>query len=156
MANLVKHTALGEKVIKLFDEYNTRMSTPSEDRNENIMRIRMLKNIADTACPTTLLDNQTATDVARIVFEKLQQGWGKLYTENTIFRMGDSLKGTQNDLNKMQLFITAFTQMIDCVASKSKICFDDEKISSVLKNPNMAIAMIRIKDNINKRFGFID
>ena len=37
----VQHTMLGQKVIKLMDDYKARMSTPSNDRQENMERIRM-------------------------------------------------------------------------------------------------------------------
>lgn len=149
------HSILGNKVIQLFDEYAQRMAKPSNDRQENMFRIRMLQNIVNTACPQgSSMDLATATDVARICYDKLNEGWGTIYDDTTIFRLGNTLKGTAYDMDKLVLFITAFTQMIDSAREKKKVLFDEVRIQKILKNPNMATAICRIRDNINKKFNF--
>jgi len=148
------HTMLGNQVIALFDQYKARMSTPPKDREENKARIKMLQNILNAACPQTNMDLQTATDVARIMFDKLMEGWGTIYTDSTIFRMGETLKGTAYDLDKLVMFIEAYVQMVEASVYKSPVMFDEGRLNKILKNPNMVIAMTRIKENINKRNGF--
>lgn len=152
----VNHTALGQKVIKLMDEYKARMSTPSDDRQENMQRIKMLQNIVGVAAPQmNNMDLTTATDVARIMFEKINEGWGTVYTESNLFRLGETLKGTAFDMDKLTMFITAFTAMSDAARDKSrKVVIDENRLAKVLKNQNLAIAICRIRDNINTRNGF--
>ena len=152
----VNHTALGQKVIKLMDEYKARMSTPSDDRQENMQRIKMLQNIVGVAAPQmNNMDLTTATDVARIMFEKINEGWGTVYTESNLFRLGETLKGTAFDMDKPTMFITAFTAMSDAARDKSrKVVIDENRLAKVLKNQNLAIAICRIRDNINTRNGF--
>ena len=151
----VQHTMLGQKVIKLMDDYKSRMSTPSNDRQENMERIRMLQNIVNTAAPQLPnMDMTTATDIARIMVEKIREGWGTIYTESNMFRLGDTLKGTAYDMDKLTLFITAFTSMVDATKEKKKVLIDQTRLSKVLKNPNLAIAMCKIRDNLNARTGF--
>ena len=153
-AAVTRHTPVGQKVAKMFDDYKVRMSTPSNDREENMVRIRMLQQILNAACPNTKLDLQTATDIARVVFDKLTEGWGTVYDDTTIFRMGNTLKGTAYDMDKLVLFFEAYVQMIEGVQEKKKVLFDDGRLSKVLRNPNMVIAMGRIRDSINSRNGF--
>lgn len=149
-----KHTAVGTRLLGLLADYRRRMSTPSTDRNENMLRIRMLQNIVNVACPQIPLDMQTATDVARIMFDEFMNGWGTVYDDTTIFRLGNTLKGTAYEFDKMVIFIEAFIQMVEGVAEKKKILFDDARITKVLRNNNVATAMCRIRDNINTRNGF--
>ena len=153
-AAAVRHTPAGQKVAKMFDDYKARMSVPSNDREENKIRIRMLQQILNAACPNTKIDLQTATDVARVVFDKLSEGWGTVYDDTTLFRMGDTLKGSAYDMDKLVLFFEAFVQMIEGVQEKKKVLFDDGRLSKVLRNQNMVIAMGRIRENINLRNGY--
>lgn len=155
MGTVVQHTALGNKVIQLFDEYEKRMSVQTTDRQESMYRIRMLQNILNTACPQMQnMDMTTATDIARICYNKLNNGWGTIYTDTNLFRLGNTLKGTAYDMDKLVLFFEAYVQMIEGVREKKKVLFDDGRLQKVLRNPNVAIAMCRIRDNINKRNGF--
>jgi len=153
-AAATNHSMVGNKLIQLFDAYKARMSVPSKDKEENKVRIKMLQDILNTACPQNPLDLQTATDVARIMFDKLREGWGTIYTDSTIFRMGETLKGTAYDLDKLVMFIEAYVQMVEASVDKSPVMFDEGRLNKILKNPNMVIAMTRIKENINKRNGF--
>lgn len=153
-AAAVRHTPAGQKVAKMFDDYKARMSVPSTDREENMTRIRMLQQILNAACPNTKLDLQTATDVARVVFDKMTEGWGTVYDDTTLFRMGNTLKGSAYDMDKLVLFFEAYVQMIEGVQEKKKVLFDDGRLSKVLRNQNMVIAMGRIRDNINNVNGF--
>ena len=100
------------------------------------------------------MDMTTATDIARIMVEKIREGWGTIYTESNMFRLGDTLKGTAYDMDKLTLFITAFTSMVDATREKKKVLIDQTRLSKVLKNPNLAIAMCKIRDNLNARNGF--
>ena len=145
------HTATGRKVLDLLAKYQARMSVPSDSREENIMRIKMLQQVLNTACPQANLDLQTATDIARIVFDHMMTNWGTVYNDTNIFRMGDTLKGTAYDMDKLVLFFEAFVQMVEGVQDKKRVLFDDGRLSKVLKNPNMVIAMGRIRDSINAR-----
>lgn len=152
-ANVVggNHTVTGRKVLDLLSRYQAKMSVPSNNREENIVRIKMLQQVLNAACPQTNLDLQTATDVARIVFDHMMANWGTVYNDTNIFRMGDTLKGTAYDMDKLVLFFEAFIQMVEGVQDKKRILFDDGRLSKVLKNPNMVIAMGRIRDSINTR-----
>lgn len=152
----VNHTVLGQKVIKLMDEYKARMSTPSDDRQENMQRIKMLQNIVGVAAPQmNNMDLTIATDVARVMFEKINEGWGTVYTESNLFRLGETLKGTAFDMDKLTMFVTAFTAMSDAARDSSrKVVIDENRLAKVLKNQNLAIAICRIRDNINARNGF--
>lgn len=149
-----KHTALGRKVIVLLDEYVKRMSTPSNDRAENIARIRMLQNIVNVACPSSATDMQTATDVVRIVFDCINKNWGTVFTDANIFRMGDLLKATKQEADKITMFITAFTQMIEGAREKKRVLFDNNRLGKTIRNMTVATVMGRIRDNINTRNGF--
>ena len=149
-----RHTPTGLKVQKMFETYNARMKIKSNDREENMARIRMLQQILNAACPNLQLDLQTATDVVRVVFDNFMSGWGTIYNDKNIFRLGDTLKGSAYDLDKLTLFFEAFVQMIEGVQDKKKILFDDARLGKVLRNPNIVIAMSRIRDNINARNGF--
>ena len=150
----IHHTPTGLKVQKMFEAYNARMATKSNDREENMARIRMLQQILNAACPNLQLDLQTATDVVRVVFDNFMKGWGTLYNDRNIFRMGDTLKGSAYDLDKLTLFFEAFVQMVEGAQDKKKVLFDDARIGKVLRNPNIVIAMGRIRDNINTVNGF--
>ena len=149
-----KHTAVGNRLITLLAEYRKRMLVPSNDRNENMQRIRMLQNIVNVACPQIALDMQTATDVSRIMFDEFMSGWGTAYDDTTIFRLGNTLKGTAYEFDKMVMFIEAFVQMVEGAIERKKILFDDARLQKVLRNNNVATAMCRIRDNINTRNGF--
>ena len=148
------HTTLGKRVLGLLKDYHARMAVPSNDRQENMIRIRMLQNIVTVACPQTPLDLQTATDVVRIMFDEFMDGWGTVYSDNTIFRLGDTLKGTAYEFDKLVMFIEAFVQMVEGIREKKKVLFDDLRLQKVLRNNNVAISMCRIRDNINTRNGF--
>lgn len=146
---------LGDKLNKLFAEYRKRMSIPTKDREELKARIKILKDIVDTACPTNQLDLQTATEMVRIVFDNMMKDWGTIYTDSNIFALGDQLKGTAYELDKMVMFIEAIVAMIEAVHDKNRITISIERLGTVLKNPNVAIAIDRIRQNIDRRNGFI-
>lgn len=149
-----RHTVVGEKLLRELANYRTRMSTPSRDREELARRIRMLQSIVNIACPTQALDLQTATDVVRIMFDEFMKNWGTVYTDSNIFLLGNTLKGTAYELDKMVIFVEAFVQMIEGASEKKKILFDDTRLRKVLKNETVVTAMCRIRDNINTRSGF--
>ncbi len=146
---------LGSKLNTLFAEYRKRMSVPTKDREELKARIKILKDIVDTACPTNQLDLQTATETVSIVFDNLMKDWGTIYTDSNIFALGDQLKGTAYELDKMVMFIEAIVAMIEAVQDKNRITISIERLGNVLKNPNVAIAIDRIRQNIDRRNGFI-
>ena len=149
-----KHTVLGNRLLKLLGDYREKMKIPTRDRTENMNRIRMLKQIVDTACPTTPLDLQTATDVVRIMFDEFNANYGKVYKDENLFLLGNTLKGTAYDMDKMVMFIEAFVQMVEALEEKKKILFDDNRIHKVLRNRNVSLAMCRMRDSINDRLGF--
>ena len=155
-ANVVggKHTVLGNRLLKLLADYRERMKVPTRDRNENMNRIRMLKQIVDTACPVTPLDLQTSTDVVRIMFDEFNANYGKVYKDENLFLLGNTLKGTAYDMDKMVLFVEAFVQMVESIQERKKILFDDARVHKVLRNRNVSLAMCRMRDGINSRLGF--
>ena len=149
-----KHTVLGNRLLKLLTDYREKMKVPTRDRTENMNRIRLLKQIVDTACPTTPLDLQTATDVVRIMFDEFNANYGSVYKDENLFLLGNTLKGTAYDMDKMVMFIEAFVQMVEAISEKKKILFDDNRIHKVLRNRNVSLAMCRMRDGINDRLGF--
>lgn len=154
--NLVsgKHSIVGNRLLKVIDEYRTRMSTPSRDREELARRIRKLQEVVNTACPMQALDLQTATDVVRIMFDEFMNNWGTIYTDSNVFLLGNTLKGTAYELDKLVIFVEAFVQMVEGASERKKILFDDVRLRKVLKNDTVVTAMCRIRDNINTRNGF--
>ena len=149
-----KHTVLGNRLMKLLTDYREKMKNPTRDRAENMNRIRLLKQIVDTACPTTPLDLQTATDVVRIMFDEFNTNYGTIYKDENLFLLGNTLKGTAYDMDKMVMFVEAFVQMVEAISEKKKILFDDNRIHKVLRNRNVSLAMCRMRDGINDRLGF--
>jgi len=147
------HTALGNRLLKQLTDYRERMRTPTRDRTENMNRIRLLQQIVNTACPTTALDIQTATDVVRIMFDEFMQYYGEVYKDENIFLLGNTLKGTAYDMDKIVMFIEAFMQMVDAIHEKKKILFDDNRMHKILRNRNVSLAMCRMRDGINSRLG---
>ena len=148
------HSVIGRKLIALLEEYKKRMSVPSNDRNENLARIQMLQNIVRTACPSTSVDMATATEITRIFFDFMLANWGKTFDEHTIFSMGEKLKATTTEADKITMFVTAFTQMVEGALEKKKILFVNSRLKQVMKNDNINIAMTRLRDSLNKRNGF--
>lgn len=149
-----RHTIVGTRLLKTIDEYRTSMAVPTRDRDELARRIRKLQEIVNTACPTKELDLQTATDVVRIMFDEFMKNWGTIYTDSNIFLLGNTLKGTAYELDKLVIFVEAFVQMVEGASEKKKVLFDDTRLRKVLKNGSVVTAMCRIRDNINTRNGF--
>jgi hypothetical protein len=148
------HSAFGRRLITLLDEYKARMSVPSKDRQENLKRIQMLQNIVRAACPTSAVDMPTATELVRIFFDFMLENWGKTFDETTIFSMGEKLKATTAEADKITMFVTAFSQMVEGALEKKRILFVTSRLKQVMRNDNVNIALCRIRDNINKRNGF--
>lgn len=144
-------TVLGQKVKMAAEAYAKRMSVPSNDLSENAARIKMLQDLLNLACPSTRLDMETATDVARVLFDHFRNHWGKTYDESTLLRQGRTLKGTAYDTDKLVTFFTVFTELAEGVTDKKIVTFDDARVNKFFKNPNLAIAVCRIRDNINNR-----
>ena len=148
------HTVPGRRLITLLDEYSKSIAVPSNDRNENLRRMKMLQTIVATACPSTVLDDKTATDVVRIFFDFMYKNWGKTLDETTVFRMGEHIKSTTTESDKITMFVEAFVQMVEGANEKKKVMFVTSRLKQVVKNDRIINAMTLIRDNINKRNGF--
>jgi hypothetical protein len=88
------------------------------------------------------------------MFDEFMNNWGTIYTDSNVFLLGNTLKGTAYELDKLVIFVEAFVQMVEGASEHKKILFDDVRLRKVLKNDTVVTAMCRIRDNINTRNGF--
>ena len=153
-----KHTPAGLNLMKKFDEYEAIVISNLKPTEEQVkLRADKLVEVFNVACPTLNTDIQTATDLARVAFDRVMGGWGKIYSENTIFA-GDYTstiaKKSPELVDRLNIYFTAIIQLVDGVLGKNRVMFDAERIGSILKNNGVATALLRLRDGVNTRNGY--
>ena len=146
------HTARGNKLIKLFGEYRMMMEQKLKGQYDKAsMRDRAAKllEIFNTACPRITIDQKTAADLVRITFDAINDGWGTVYSDSTLFRMDYSLP-TPGDIDRVDMFFTAIIQMVEGVAQSRTVMFDRTRLQQVINNEAIVSAMCQMRDGINR------
>ena len=147
-----KHTAVGDRLVKFFDEYDAMVAAPTNDKLECKRRVMKLFQALQTACPAVEMHQNTANDVTRIVFDRFMKNWGTLYTDGNIFRLDYSLPGGGAAVDKLNMYFTAILELVHAARDpKKKITFDNNRLGSVLKNTSVLNAIVRMKDGITRR-----
>lgn len=145
------HTPAGLKLLDMFKEYEAAMSIKTTDRYEHAKRAKMLYAIVQQACPYKLKNTQVGKDLVMIFFDQLMKGWGKIYTDSTIFRLDYSL-GQPAAIDKMDIFTSAIIQLIEAATGESDhISFQNDRLAKVIDSPAVMTAVENLRIGIEKR-----
>lgn len=145
------HTPAGLKLLDMFKEYEAAMSIKTTDRAEHAKRAKMLSAIVQQACPYKLKNTQVGKDLVMIFFDQLMKGWGKIYTDSTIFRLDYSL-GQPAAIDKMDIFTSAIIQLIEAATGESDhIAFQNDRLAKVIDSPAVMTAVENLRIGIEKR-----
>lgn len=145
------HTPAGLKLLDMFKEYEAAMSIKTTDRYEHAKRAKMLYAIVQQACPYKLKNTQVGKDLVMIFFDQLMKGWGKIYTDSTIFRLDYSL-GQPAAIDKMDIFTSAIIQLIEAATGESDhIAFQNDRLAKVIDSPAVMTAVENLRIGIEKR-----
>lgn len=146
-----RHTPEGVRLIKMLEDWRTEMTSGREDRAALMNRMNMLKNIVNTACPSTPKPDNVGADLVRIVFDEFMANYGKAYDDSTIFRLDYKL-GEPAQIDKINMFISAITQLVDAASGRTEnIVFDSGRLGLVLKNRSVVAAIVRLREGIERR-----
>ena len=145
------HTPPGLKLLDMFKEYEAAMSVRTTDRKEHAKRARMLSAIVQQTCPYKLKNTQIGKDLVMIFFDQLMKGWGKIYTDSTMFRLDYSL-GQPAVIDKMDIFCQAMIQLVEAATGESDhIAFQSDRLAQVIDSPAVMTAIENLRAGIEKR-----
>ena len=145
------HTPAGLKLLEMFKEYEAAMSIKTTDRYEHAKRAKMLSAIVQQACPYKLKNTQVGKDLVKIFFDKLMQGWGKIYTDSTMFRLDYSL-GNPAAIDKMDIFCQAMIQLVEAATGEcDHIAFMNDRLAKIVDSPAVMTAIENLRTGIEKR-----
>ena len=145
------HTPAGLKLLDMFKEYEAAMSVRTTDRAEHAKRARMLSAIVQQTCPYKLKNTQVGKDLVMIFFDQLMKGWGKIYTDSSMFRLDYSL-GNPAVIDKMDIFCQAMIQLVEAATGESDhIAFMNDRLAQVIDSPAVMTAVENLRIGIEKR-----
>lgn len=145
------HTPAGLKLLDMFKEYEAAMSVRTTDRAEHAKRARMLSNIVQQTCPYKLKNTQVGKDLVMIFFDQLMKGWGKIYTDSSIFRLDYSL-GNPAVIDKMDIFVQAMIQLVEAATGNADhIAFQNDRLAKIIDSPSVMTAIENLRIGIEKR-----
>ena len=145
------HTPPGLKLLEMFKEYKEAMNIKTTDRYEHAKRAKMLSAIVQQTCPYKLKNTQVGKDLVMIFFNELMQGWGKIFTDSTMFRLDYSL-GNPAQIDKMDIFTSAMIQLVEAATGASDhIAFQNDRLAQVIDSPAVMTAVENLRVGIEKR-----
>jgi len=151
MSQAQLHTPAGLKLLEMFKEYKTAMSVKTTDRYEHSKRAKMLAAIVQQTCPYKLKNTQVGKDLVMIFFNELMEGWGKIYTDSSIFRLDYSL-GNPAVIDKMDIFTGAMIQLVEAATGASDhIAFMNDRLAKIIDSPAVMTAIENLRVGIEKR-----
>lgn len=145
------HTPQGFRLIELFDEYEKMMLEKTKDPRILKRRILKLQEVMNAACAITNEKGMAVTqDLIRIVFDRLMEKWGTVYSESTIFSCDYKLENPAA-IDKLNAFWVTMIQLVEGATYGRRITFDPKAFSDVVKNANVTAVVTRMRDSIVSR-----
>lgn len=145
------HTPQGFRLIELFDEYEKMMLEKTKDPRILKRRILKLQEVMNAACAITNEKGMAVTqDLIRIVFDRLMEKWGTVYSEATIFSCDYKLENPAA-IDKLNAFWVTMIQLVEGATYGRRITFDPKAFSDVVKNANVTAVVTRMRDSIVSR-----
>lgn len=136
------HTAAGRALIRKFNEYAALCKSCRKDVQADVTKCaHKLYEIVLECCPRQ--GNRNAAyyrELIMIVFKRMCQGYGTLFTDAKLFRADYNLP-SPTDSMKFDAFWSAMYQLVEASKTGSKITFNSKTLGQILKSPS-AMAVI--------------
>ena len=136
------HTAAGRALIRKFNEYAALCKSCRKNVQADVTKCaHKLYEIVLECCPRQ--GNRNAAyyrELIMIVFKRMSQGYGTLFTDAKLFRADYNLP-TPTDSMKFDAFWSAMYQLVEASKTGSKITFNSKTLGQILKSPS-AMAVI--------------
>lgn len=139
------------RLAQLFDEYEHMLAVKSDDAKECERRVMKLYELMNTACSVVNIKSEPATNaMIKIVFDRLMKGWGKYYTEKTMFKR-DYMLNNPTQIDRFNAFWVAMIQLVQAATEGTRVSFDPRALMHVIKNETVTKVIVRFRDAIVER-----
>lgn len=152
------HTQAGRKLIGMFDEYKTlcadadKLTEGSTAQRTAVQKCaRKLYDIMVMCCPTRVNPNAGVyQELIRIVFKRLSQGYGTIFSDAKIFRADYSLP-SPHDSMRFDTFFSVMMQLVNAAKNGARISFNNNAVSKVLNSPNAMAIILQLRRRIENK-----
>lgn len=136
---------------QLFDEYEGMLAVKSDEARECERRVKKLYELMNAACSVVNIRSEPATNaMIKIVFDSLMKGWGKFYSEKTMFKRDYTLNNT-SQIDRFNAFWVAMIQLVQAATECTRVSFDPRALMDVIKNETVTKVIVRFRDAIVER-----
>ena len=143
------HTAAGRALIRKFNEYAALCKSCRKDVQADVTKCaHKLYEIVLECCPRQ--GNRNAAyyrELIMIVFKRMCQGYGTLFTDAKLFRADYNLP-SPTDSMKFDAFWSAMYQLVEASKTGSKITFNSKTLGQILKSPSAMTVINQLRSRL--------
>ena len=144
------HTAAGRALIRKFTEYTALCKSARRDNAADMSKCaHKLYEIVLECCPRQ--GNKNAAyyrELIMIVFKRLSDGYGTLFSDKTLFRADYNLPSATDSM-KFDAFWSAMYQLVEASKTGARITFNSKTLGNILKSPSAMAVINQIRSRLD-------